>query len=377
MTPPPLVLLHGLFMNSWIMRPLGRRLAAAGFAVHYFDYASTRAPVADQAEQLKRFITERQLERPALVGHSLGGLVLRAYLAAGAEAGPVLTIATPHRGSAVARAARRLVGRAWHHGLDGQLPPLPKRFGQIVGLAPLGLGRLLVPLSALNDGTVDYFETAHPCSDRLVLAGNHTGLLFSAAVAAATLHYLQQGHFMNDQQRQRHSKFLSYVLRHHPEEIGLTLDKNGWVAIDTLLRAVARRHPDLTREALLTVVANCEKRRFTLSPDGTQIRAAQGHSSAQVAIEHERAEPPPLLYHGTAKRFLPSIRAEGLLPRGRHWVHLSGDVATATKVGARHGAPVVLVLDTRKMNQPFYRADNGVWLVERVAPEFLQFPDED
>lgn len=173
---------------------------------------------------------------------------------------------------------------------------------------------------------------------------------------------------------QRQSKFLSYVLRHRPEEIGLRLDKNGWVAIDELLARSQQRLPGFDRTQLLALVAQCPKQRFTLSADGRSIRAAQGHSTGQVQLEYAPQTPPELLYHGTARQFLPSIRAEGLKPQRRHLVHLSGDEETAIKVGQRHGKPVVLVVRAAAMARPFYRADNGVWLVERVPPEFLEFP---
>ena len=178
-----------------------------------------------------------------------------------------------------------------------------------------------------------------------------------------------------DREQRRRSKFLSYVLRHHPEEIGLTLDRNGWVTIDELLARSRNRLPGFDRPQLLDLVANCPKQRFTLSADGRKIRAAQGHSTAQVQLEYVPQTPPALLYHGTARHFLPSIRAEGLTPQGRHLVHLSSDVATAMKVGQRHGKPVVLTVRAAAMACPFYRADNGVWLVAAVPPQFLEFPD--
>lgn len=183
----------------------------------------------------------------------------------------------------------------------------------------------------------------------------------------------------NEKQLKSISKFLSFILRHHPEQIGITLDKDGWVDIDSLLTQA--NHPErgftgnpLTYEILLEVVENNDKKRFTLSEDGKRIRAAQGHSTAQVQVEHKVATPPQILYHGTAERSVPSILEQGLHSASRHFVHLSADAETAVKVGSRHGKPVVLTIDTVAMlaaEHQFYLADNGVWLTENVPPQFI------
>ena len=185
---------------------------------------------------------------------------------------------------------------------------------------------------------------------------------------------------LNEQQRKSVSKFFSLILRHRPEQIGLTLDKNGWADIDELL-AKANLHNRtglcITREVLMEIVATNDKKRFTVSEDGSRIRAAQGHSTQQVQIEHQAAEPPAVLYHGTAEKHLPSIRGQGLHGVSRHYVHLSADEETAVKVGARHGKPVVLRIDTAVMtaaSHKFYLADNGVWLTESVPPQYIVFP---
>lgn len=173
------------------------------------------------------------------------------------------------------------------------------------------------------------------------------------------------------------SKLLSYVLRHRPDSIGLALDAHGWAAVDDLLAllAAAGHRVDLT--LLERVVADNDKRRFAFSDDGTRIRASQGHS-VKVDLALAEAEPPPVLYHGTASRFLKSILAQGLRPAGRHHVHLSVDVATARRVGARHGFPAILRVDTRRMRADgikFYVSDNGVWLTEAVLPRYLEVAD--
>lgn len=173
------------------------------------------------------------------------------------------------------------------------------------------------------------------------------------------------------------SKFLSYILRHAPDEIGLELGEGGWVSTGALI-AKARAHgQDLTPEILREIVATNDKKRFTLSPDGTRIRAAQGHSVA-VDLDLAPAPPPAQLYHGTAVTVLESILAEGLKPQSRRHVHLSSDRETARKVGMRHGRPVILLVAAGRMHHDgvfFYKADNGVWLTDHVAPHYLTVKD--
>lgn len=169
------------------------------------------------------------------------------------------------------------------------------------------------------------------------------------------------------------SKFLSFVLRHDPASIGLRLDAQGWVDIDTLLAAAARKGRRISRQDLDHVVATNDKKRFTISSDGRSIRAAQGHS-VSVDLALPAIEPPPRLYHGTATRFEASIMIEGLRPQSRRQVHLSADIRTATAVGARHGHPLVLIVDAVGMHRDghvFNRADNGVWLTDSVPTRYL------
>jgi putative RNA 2'-phosphotransferase len=170
----------------------------------------------------------------------------------------------------------------------------------------------------------------------------------------------------------RTSKFLSLVLRHEPGKIGLELDPQGWVSIEELL-SKAVGHLPLTAELLHQVVRASDKQRFAISEDGTRIRANQGHS-VPVELGLAAQVPPEQLYHGTATRFLDSIRRQGLLRGKRHHVHLSADTETAVKVGVRHGQPVVLIVqagDMHRAGHAFFRSDNGVWLVEHVPPSFL------
>jgi putative RNA 2'-phosphotransferase len=175
----------------------------------------------------------------------------------------------------------------------------------------------------------------------------------------------------------RVSKFLSLVLRHKPEEIGLTLDENGWANVEDLIRLANRRGTRLTRPLLEQVVAENDKNRFALTEDGLRIRASQGHSVA-VDLALPPVRPPEVLYHGTASRFIDSIRASGLHSANRRHVHLSFDVPTATKVGQRHGKPVVLVVRAGEMaaaGHTFFLSANGVWLTQKVPVEFIDFPE--
>ncbi|MBE7549825.1 MAG: RNA 2'-phosphotransferase [Anaerolineales bacterium] len=169
------------------------------------------------------------------------------------------------------------------------------------------------------------------------------------------------------------SKFLSLVLRHKPETIGLTLDPAGWVSVVELLRACEKHDFPLSREELEAGVATNDKQRFSLSEDGQRIRANQGHS-VEVELGYQPAEPPEFLYHGTVERFVPSIRAKGLLKGQRHHVHLSPDITTAAKVGSRRGKPVILTVSSGRMYRAgyrFYQSANGVWLTDRVPTTYI------
>lgn len=173
----------------------------------------------------------------------------------------------------------------------------------------------------------------------------------------------------------RESKFLSRVLRHQPEMVGLSLGPGGWVSVDDLLRGMKKAGCPIQLDELRQIVADNDKKRFTLSEDGRRIRAAQGHSVA-VDLDLVPIEPPATLFHGTAQANLDAIFAEGLKPGRRRHVHLSLDEETAVKVGQRHGKPVVLRVETGRMHDAgltFWRADNGVWLTDHVAPEYLGF----
>jgi putative RNA 2'-phosphotransferase len=171
----------------------------------------------------------------------------------------------------------------------------------------------------------------------------------------------------------RLSKFLSLHLRHRPEALGLTLETGGWVAVEELLAACARRGQPLTRAQLEELVATNDKQRFAFDETHTRIRAQQGHS-VPVELGLVAQEPPAHLYHGTVAAALPVIREQGLRKMQRHHVHLSPDAETARRVGSRRGRPVILVVDAAGMQAAgarFYQSGNGVWLTEQVPPQYL------
>lgn len=180
---------------------------------------------------------------------------------------------------------------------------------------------------------------------------------------------------MTDKETIRTSKFLSLILRHEPERVGLTLGEAGWVAVDQLLQAVNNHGVSLTLEQLKHVVATSDKKRFAFSEDGLRIRASQGHS-VTVDLQYAPQTPPEVLYHGTATRFLPDIRKDGLRRMGRHDVHLSAETRLTLQVGGRHGKPVLLMIragDMHRAGHVFRCSANGVWLVNHVPAKFIEF----
>lgn len=169
------------------------------------------------------------------------------------------------------------------------------------------------------------------------------------------------------------SKFLSLVLRHRPDIIGLCLDKAGWTKITDLVEKARKVGVNLTSALILQIVTSSDKQRFSISPDGSRIRANQGHS-VPLELGLPEMEPPDTLYHGTARRNLAAIRSQGINRGKRNHVHLSADISSAISVGSRHGQPVVLIVLAADMNRAgfrFYRSENGVWLTEHVPPEYL------
>jgi putative RNA 2'-phosphotransferase len=174
--------------------------------------------------------------------------------------------------------------------------------------------------------------------------------------------------------RLSYGKFLSLVLRHKPETIGITLDPQGWANVNKLLEGCRKRNLKLDRETLIRIVEADDKQRFQLSPDGLKIRACQGHTIL-VDLEQEPTVPPDKLYHGTTERFLPSILKRGLVKGRRLYVHLSPDMDTARKVGSRRGPVSILEVRSGEMHQNgyrFYQAANGVWLTDHVPAQYLK-----
>ncbi|MFK7789168.1 MAG: RNA 2'-phosphotransferase [Phycisphaeraceae bacterium] len=175
------------------------------------------------------------------------------------------------------------------------------------------------------------------------------------------------------------SKSMSYVLRHRPDVIGITLDANGWVGVDELLEAFNDNGKRYTRAILDRAVAENDKQRVEFSDERTRIRARQGHS-VQIDLGYDAAVPPDILFHGTASRNIDSVRQNGLQKMNRHHVHLSTNKQTMLAVGQRHGKPIILKIDAKRMYQDgfeFFVTANHVWLVDTVPSAYLDFPHID
>ena len=168
------------------------------------------------------------------------------------------------------------------------------------------------------------------------------------------------------------SKFISLILRHKPEIIGITLDEHGWAKVSELIEGISKQY-DFNMEMFEEIVRTDEKQRYSFNEDKTLIRANQGHSIS-VDVELEKVEPPEFLWHGTGEKFVSSIDKQGLIPKSRLYVHLSSDKETAIKVGKRHGKPVLYIIKSKEMWQngfEFFVSKNKVWLTECVPVEFL------
>ena len=178
---------------------------------------------------------------------------------------------------------------------------------------------------------------------------------------------------LTDSEANHVSKFLSLVLRHQPETIGITLDENGWTDVNILLGKLQTKGHRINFDQLHYLVETNNKKRFAFNIDETRIRASQGHS-VDIDLGYLEKQPPKFLYHGTATRFLNAILAEGLKKMDRHHVHLSTDETTARTVGSRHGKPVVLTVKAEEMaadNFVFYQSENDVWLTEFVPAAYI------
>lgn len=179
---------------------------------------------------------------------------------------------------------------------------------------------------------------------------------------------------LNEKATIKTSKFLSLVLRHSPDTIGITLDENGWTDVPTLIEQANKNGVHLDLPILEFVVDTNTKKRFAFNADKSKIRANQGHS-VEVELGYQAKEPPAILYHGTGKKSVDSILQNGLDKRQRHHVHLSSDLETATAVGKRHGEVFIFEVLAQEMflqQHDFYLSDNGVWLTEHVPTQFLR-----
>ncbi len=178
----------------------------------------------------------------------------------------------------------------------------------------------------------------------------------------------------SDKRIKNTSKFISLILRHRPEVIGISLDEHGWADVEDLIAGVNRSEGHfLDMETLEEIVRTDEKQRYSFNEDHTLIRANQGHS-IPVDVELEQKMPPDILWHGTGEKYVSSIDMQGLVPKSRLYVHLSSDVDTAKKVGSRHGKPVIYQVDCRKMTGDgflFYLSANKVWLTKTVPAKYL------
>lgn len=175
------------------------------------------------------------------------------------------------------------------------------------------------------------------------------------------------------------SRFVSLILRHKPETIGLTLDNQGYVSIDELLQGINNSGRTINRFILNEIVSSDNKNRYSFNENNTMIRANQGHS-IPVNLNLQELTPPEILYHGTVKKYYKSIIENGLIPKDRMYVHLSEDIETAIEVGSRRGKPVLLIVKAREMynnGYVFYKSKNGIWLISEVDNKYIKRGDYD
>lgn len=169
------------------------------------------------------------------------------------------------------------------------------------------------------------------------------------------------------------SKFLSLILRHDPGAAGITLDPGGWAAVPELLEGMAKAGTKIGMLDLVEIVEADEKKRYTLSEDGSRIRANQGHS-VPVDLGLVDQTPPDVLYHGTSIGAAEIIANDGIRKMSRNHVHLSSDISTAKIVGGRRGLYAILTVNAKQMHadgHKFYISENGVWLTDFVPPKYL------
>lgn len=169
------------------------------------------------------------------------------------------------------------------------------------------------------------------------------------------------------------SRYLSYILRHNPSDINITLDNEGYCQVETLIENLKKKNYNVDLDYLKKIVREDNKGRYSFNKDMSKIRANQGHSVQKISFKE--VVPPDNLYHGTAKKYLESILKKGIVKGNRHHVHMSSDIETASKVGKRHGELVLIIIDSKKMkedNIKFYISENGVYLCDYIAPKYFK-----
>ena len=182
---------------------------------------------------------------------------------------------------------------------------------------------------------------------------------------------------MNPKEIKRISKAMSLALRHRPEVFNLELDSQGWCNVEQLINNFNKKGYALNINLLQKVVEQNDKKRFAFNKANNKIRANQGHSIS-IELGYQPIQPPSILYHGTATKYLASIRSQGLLKRQRHHVHLSHNYDTAVQVGNRHGTVVVLSIraaDMHRAGYQFFLSENEVWLTDHVPTDYIIFDE--
>lgn len=170
------------------------------------------------------------------------------------------------------------------------------------------------------------------------------------------------------------SRYMSLILRHKPEVIGITLDEHGWASVNDLICGIEKNNPGFNMDILEQIVRTDSKQRYSFNDDKSLIRANQGHS-VNVDVELKEKEPPEYLYHGTGEKYVKSINQDGLIPKSRLYVHLSKDIKTAENVGKRHGKEIIYRINSGRMYRngyKFYLSENGIWLTKEAPVKYLE-----